>query len=449
MKLLRKNTADRLRHEFLPAAEEIVESPPSPFGRIVLWITTALLFVTLLWLYFGKIDVIASAQGKVVPEGNIKIVQPAGQALIKDIKVTEGQRVKKGQTLIEFDSTIALATVQSLEKSLEIAKLERDVLKSVEAGQDAAALIGQSTVSEGMKNDLLLLTQSQRSGVDARRELLGSSVAQAQAQVNTEKQNLQALESNLRDAQAKQALIELSLPQAAGAARTQLETELRNAIAQIASTQSAIGTQKQRIAQVEASVQQANGELRNYNIETSSTNLSTVIEHDKKINEFEDSLIKAKKELELQTLLSPVDGVVITVAASTIGGVTTAAQPLVTIVPDKTKYLIEADVSPTDIGFVKEGQKVTVKVDTFSFQRYGYLTGTVKTISADAVNDEKKGPVYKVKVSLDEGKTSKNNTIEVIPGMTVTGELVTGQRRIVEFFLDPLITHVGESLKVR
>lgn len=445
-KFARKTNANKLRYEFLPAAEEIVESPPSPFGRIVLWVTVALLTIAILWMYFGKIDVIASAQGKVVPEGNVKIVQPTGQGSIKAIKVTEGERVKKGQVLIEFDSTIASATVQALDKTLTIAKLEREVAKKIENGEDPTALIDASAVSAEMKGDLLLLAQSQRSAIDVRRELLNITASQTQSQINAERQNLQTLESNLHDAQVKQKNIEQAIT---STPTSQQLAELQNGQAQIASLQNAITTQRQRIAQAEASASQANGELKNYNTETSATNLTSVIEQDKKINELEDGLVKAKKELELQSLTAPVDGTILTIAANTIGGVATVAQPLVTIVPDGAAMQIEADVSTGDIGFVKLGQKVTVKVDTFSFQRYGYLTGTVKHISADAVNDEKKGAIYKVKIALDKAKTSKNNTIHVIPGMTVTGELITGQRRIVEFFLDPLITHTDESLKVR
>ena len=449
MKFLRKNSSSRLHYEFLPAAEEIVESPPSPFGRIVLWLTMLLLAIAMAWSYLGKIDVIASAQGKVIPEGNIKVVQPAGQAMIKAIKVTEGQQVKKGQLLVEFDATVTAAAVQALEKSLEVAKLERDVLKKIDVGDDPADMIAGSAVADQIKHDLLLLAQSKRAAVDIRRELLVISITQAQTQAAAEKQNQQLTETNLRAAQDAQARLEKTLAQAPDTSRARLQLELQDSKNQVANLQNTLVSQKQRVAQADASISQAHSNLKNYNAETSSTTLSTVLDQDKKIIELEDSLVGAKKDLELQSLASPVDGIVLSLGATTIGGVVTAAQPLVTIVPSDALYIIEANLSTSDVGFVKTGQKVTVKVDTFSFQRYGYLTGTVQSIGADAVSDEKDGLMYKLKVKLDETKTSKDNTIQLIPGMTVTGEVITGQRRIVEFFLDPLITHTDESLKVR
>ena len=149
------------------------------------------------------------------------------------------------------------------------------------------------------------------------------------------------------------------------------------------------------------------------------------------------------------SIKSPVDGSVLSLATKTIGGVVSAAQPVVEIVPEGTKLVIDATVQNRDIGFIRVGQPVVIKVDTYSFQRYGYLRGTVNSISPDAVNDEKQGLVYSMKVEIDSDTTSKNNTIKVEPGMSVTAEITTGNRRIIEFFLDPLMTHTDTSLEVR
>lgn len=125
------------------------------------------------------------------------------------------------------------------------------------------------------------------------------------------------------------------------------------------------------------------------------------------------------------------------------------SQPIMEIVPEGTKLVIDSTLQNKDIGFVCVGQPVVIKVDTYSFQRYGYLKGAVKSISPDAVEDEKRGSVYKMKVEINGGKTSKNNIINVAPGMSTTAEITTRKRRIIEFFLDPLMTHTDTSLEVR
>lgn len=414
MKLLNKFSnyrARRLQYEFLPAAEEIVETPPSPFGRIVLWMVIALLAVALLWSYFGKIDVVAVAQGKIVPEGNVKVIQPASQGVIKSIKVQEGDHVKKGQLLVELDSTLASADVVSLEKSLATAKLERDILNKTLAGQDATALINAANIPDETKEDLRQLMSARRSSVYVKREFLTVAITQAKDQLNSEKQNLATFESNQNTAQAEQ--------------------------------------QRLRVLQAEAAVSQADANLKNYDTENSMTSATSVVDQDKRIAEIQDNLARAKNSVQLQTITSPVDGTILSLSSNTIGGVVTTAQPFITIVPTGTPVLVEATLANKDAGFVHVGQKAAVKVEAYSFQRYGYLTGTVKSISADAVEDKTRGFVYKMIITLDNKVTSKNNNIQVSPGMAVTPEVTTGQRRIVEFFLDPLMTHIDESLKVR
>ncbi len=134
---------------------------------------------------------------------------------------------------------------------------------------------------------------------------------------------------------------------------------------------------------------------------------------------------------------------------STTGGVVNAGQKIIEIVPASATLVVEATAQNKDIGFIHVGQAVVVKVDTYAFQRYGYLKGKVMSISPDAIVDEKQGLIYKIKIEIATDKTSKDQTIKIAPGMSVTAEITTGQRRIIEFFLDPLMTHTDASLEVR
>jgi len=132
-----------------------------------------------------------------------------------------------------------------------------------------------------------------------------------------------------------------------------------------------------------------------------------------------------------------------------VGGVVNAGQQLAQVVPKKMPLYVDATLENQDVGFVKQGQRVVVKIAAYPFQRYGYLAGEVETISPDAIEDEKKGLIYKAKIKLDSSQSSKQADLKLLPGMSVSVEITTGERRVIEFFLDPLIAKTEESLKVR
>lgn len=445
----KKRDTDRLQYEFLPAALEIIETPPSPFGRIILWLITALLAIAFIWAYVGKIDVIASGQGKVVPQGNVKTIQPATGGIVSSIRVSEGERVKKDQLLMELDSTLATSEARAIEKSLTIANLERDILKKTLSGEDISELINNADIPDNMKSDLLQLSQSQSSVPQVRREFLSISITQANSQLVLEQQNLAKLQENLSGANAHRQEVEQQLSQASDAEKFTLQNELQQVNSQISSLENAISAQNQRVIQAQSVVAEARGNLRNYEAQYGSETNSSIVDQDKHITELEESLAKAKKNAELLAIKAPVDGTILSISTTTVGGVVTTAQPLIVIVPDSTPLIIEATLQNKDVGFVQVGQKVAIKVDTYSFQRYGYLTGTVKSISPDTFDDEKQGPIYRIKITIDSDKSSKDNTITVSPGMSVVSEITTDKRRIIDFFLDPFLTHTDDSLKVR
>ena len=449
MKLLRNRTNDNLQYEFLPSALEIIETPSSPFGRIIIWLIVTLLAIALVWSYFGKIDVIATTQGKVIPVGNVKTIQPASQGIITSIRVSEGEHVKQGQLLIELDSSLATSEMKSTEKSLATARLERDIMKKTLAGEDITELVNQADIPDDTKQDLLHLTDSKASAAQVRRQLLSSSISQAQSQLSNEQQAQRSLEESIQSGHVREQDLRNQIAQASGSQKSNSQAQLDDLTRQIGGLESTLMSQKQRVTQARAGIDQAKGNLSSFNAENTSTTSSSVVDQDKHIAELEDLLMKAKKNIEQLSIKAPVGGTILSLASNTIGGVVTAAQPLIVIVPENTPLIVEATLQNKDVGFVKVGQKVAVKVDTYSFQRYGYLNGTVKSISADAFDDQKQGSVYKMKVTLDDAKTSKDNTIDVSPGMSVTSEITTDKRRIIEFFLDPLVTHTDTSLKVR
>ena len=440
---------DRLQYEFLPAAEEIVETPAAPLGALVVWLVTLLLIVALVWSYFGRIDIVAVANGKISTEGSTKIIQPAISGVVTSINVHEGQRVKKGETLLALDKTTAEKDVATANQSLNTARVERDILRRLAVGGNTDEIINGADLPDETKAMLRQFASSQTALSAARQQAVNSTISNYQQQLQFNQQAKNQLETNAQNLKNRKAEIEKQLPNANPVDKLRLQNELSNIDQRITSADSAVLGQNQQLLQSQSALTQAQNQSQTQTAETSSAFNNQIIASEKRIIELENNLVKAKQILAQITITAPVDGTVLSLTVKTIGGVVNAGQQLAQIVPEKVPLYVDAALDNQDIGFVKPGQRAVVKVATYPFQRYGYLEGTVENISPDAIQDDKKGLIYKAKIKLNDDKSSKQNQLKLLPGMSVSAEITTGQRRIIEFFLDPLMTKADESLKVR
>ena len=440
---------DRLQYEFLPAAEEIVETPAAPLGALVVWLVTLLLIVALAWSYFGRIDIVAVANGKISTEGSTKIIQPAISGVVTNINVHEGQRVKKGETLLALDKTTAEKDVATANQSLSVTRVERDILRRLAVGGNTDDIINNADLPDEAKAMLRQFASSQTALSAARQQAANGTISNYQQQLQFNQQAKNQLETNAQNLKNRKAEIEKQLPNANPVDKLRLQNELSNIDQRITSADSAVLGQKQQLLQSQSALTQAQNQSQTQTAETNSAFNNQIITAEKRIIELENNLVKAKQILAQTTITAPVDGTVLSLTVKTIGGVVNAGQQLAQIVPEKAPLYVDAALDNQDIGFVKPGQRAVVKVATYPFQRYGYLEGTVENISPDAIQDDKKGLIYKAKIKLNDGKSSKQNQLKLLPGMSVSAEIATGQRRIIEFFLDPLMTKADESLKVR
>ena len=440
---------DRLQYEFLPAAEEIVETPAAPLGALVVWLVALLLVVALAWSYFGRIDIVAVANGKISTEGSTKIIQPAISGVVTNINVHEGQHVKKGETLLALDKTTAEKDVATVSQSLNTARVERDILRRLAVGGNTDEIINNADSPDEVKAMLRQFAGSQTALSAARQQAANGTISNYQQQLQFNQQAKNQLEINAQNLKNRKAEIEKQLPNANPIDRLRLQNELSNIDQRITSADSAVLGQNQQLLQSQSALTQAQNQSQTQIAETNSAFNNQIITAEKRIIELENNLVKAKQILAQTTITAPVDGTVLSLTVKTIGGVVNAGQQLAQIVPEKVPLYVDAALDNQDVGFVKPGQRVVVKVATYPFQRYGYLEGTVENISPDAIQDDKKGLIYKAKIKLNDDKSSKQNQLKLLPGMSVSAEITTGQRRIIEFFLDPLMTKADESLKVR
>jgi len=328
-------------HEFEPLLTEIEDSPLNPIGNTMFWVIIIFILIAGLWMYFGKVDIVISARGMVIPAGEEKVIQSLDKGVVTEIPVKEGQYVNKGDLL-------AIVAPAEYEPGLELNNLREE----------------EARVSEQIASDSTKLRIA-----------------------NNKRSRLGAVRDIIPQARYDEAVSESS----------ELSHEISGLRASLA-------------------------EIRNKRIQI---------------------------EKQKQIITSPIDGYVNKVLVHTIGGVVTPAQPILTVVPKNAALMLKAQVMNQDAGFVEVGMPVSIKIDTYNFQKYGILNGVVTVISPNSVEDQRLGPVYEVYIKPEnttlmvEGKEQR-----IKFGMSSTCEIKIGKRRIIEFFIYPLIKYLDESIKV-
>jgi hemolysin D len=447
----KKTNKDDLEYEFLPPALEIEETPPSPVKRVLIWVILAIVACTSAWSYFGRVEIVAEARGKVIPDGRVKVVQPMEEGIIKAILVEEGQRVKEGQVLIDLDPTIKQADVESNVSSLRMQYLDRERLMDELEGRNP----GEGPLRRERKNHVEAsaefkavqgrLRSARESEYRAREESQRLVIAQRESSFTAAEAILVKLERTLSIVSEQESSLK-ELYRGGFASRM----EWRDKEKELCAAQQDLEAQKKQVQNARDSLEEARKGLESLKHERDKSILADLVERERTIFSAEGEVTKARKRFEYEKLVSPVSGTVHGLATYTIGGIVKPAQDVVSIVPDGTPLIVEVMVQNKDIGFVKVGQETEVKLDTFPFQKYGTIRGKVIHLSPDAVEDEKLGPVYRMRSSMEK-KTMpvEGREVPVTPGMSASVEVKTGNRRIIEFFLSPIIKYARESLTLR
>ncbi len=473
-KLLRLPRRTRDEREFLPAALEIVDTPPSPVGRAIGLTIIAVAVLAIAWACIGKVDIVATAAGRIVPQGKTKIVQPADTGIVTAIHVADGDHVKAGDVLIELNSIQVMADRDRFQRDLLQANLNLARLRGL-----AATLPG--TPGEGRAPDLVDPPR------DAKPEDLALSLAAMRAQAANESAKLADLEQQVEAKQAEAAeaaaateKLQASLPMVADQEkllRAMRDQKIGSKLdwyqvnQQLIEQQHEIAVLAHRKDVAEAA-QRALREQRA--AEAAQYQMSVLADLDKmraQASELEAELAKAEQRLRQGVLHAPIDGTVQQLAIHTIGGVVTPAESLLAIVPAEGSLVVEAAVQNRDVGFIRAGQTVRVKIEAFNFTLYGLIDGQVIGVTRDAVSqsssdkkanrgdqangdnvtsDGNSGPVYLARIALSQDwMMTENGKVDLTPGMAVTAEIQTGERRLISYLLSPLVRHVSESMHER
>jgi hemolysin D len=449
--------------EFLPAALEILETPASPVGRAV-GLTLILFFaIAIGWATFGHVDIIATATGKVVPTGRTKTIQPLETGIVSAIHVHDGDKVTAGQVLVELDRTVTQA---------ERRRVGQDLLASL---LDVARLsaLRRSFGDLAVPHDI-------EEPVGARSAMLAQA-AEQQAKLASVVQQIDQKRAEVQSVTAAIAKIDATLPlldETLTIRRKAMDIQYGNRIAWIDAQTRLIDQQNERIVQerklveIEAARRALEQQLAQTKSGFERQVLSDLSDAQKKADEYRQDSIKAQQKTDEQLLRAPIDGTVQQLAIHTVGGVVSPAQQLMMIVPRGSSIEVEAMISNRDIGFVEHDQDAEIKIDTFNFTRYGLLHGKVISVSQDAIIKDKPPDrngaakqggalsessepagqelLYAARVSIDGTQMQvEDKMVNLAPGMAVPVEIKTGQRRIIEYVMSPLLRYRQESLRER
>ena len=454
----------RYEVEFLPAALEIVERPASPLGRTIAVTIMAIFVIVVAWAILGKIDITASAPGRLVPQGKTKIIQPADTGIVTAIDVADGDHVTAGTKLIELNPTQAMADHDHYTTDLLQARLDRArLLGLLMAKTGAVPVLVDPPANAGAAD---------RAAADA---AMQAQRAEQLAKLASFDQQMQEKDAEAAEAQATIDKLRISLPMLA--AESALRQKLRdmqfgNKLASF-DADARLADQRNEIPIYERHRDGARSAMAAMAQECQATDagyrLNLYQDLDKtesRISELTSDLAKTDQMLREQILRAPIDGTVQQLAIHTIGGVVTPAEPLLVIVPDDAGLVMEAMVENRDVGFIHPGQRAGIKIEAFAFTRYGVIEGKVIGLTRDAVDPSPdpgrdgtsadptqsahREPGYIARISLSrDWMMTEAGKVPLGPGMIATAEIQTGRRRIIDFLLSPLARGFSDGLHER
>ena len=433
--------------EFLPAALEVTETPPSPIGRAILWTIIVAAISAIVWACLAHVDTVAVAEGRLVPEGRLRSVEAAEQGVIRAIHVREGQHVTKGQVLIELDPTVAEAEADTARTELSTAMLTR--------ARDNA-LLGYTG---GSGSAFVPPPEADKLAVQAERQLVASRVDEYRAKLASVSERKAGAEAAVAGAQAEIVKLRRTLPLLKEALDLQqgLAAQGFGARQKLLQQQQAYVTAEQdlqgqiaKLAEARAQVASIQGEAAQAREEFVGKAAQERADAEGVVMTRGNVVREANQKRGLQRLTAPVSGTVQEVTVTNVGEVPEVGKPLVTIVPDGEPLVVEALLLNRDAGFVRTGMKASIKFEAYPFTRYGVLPARVLRVSPDATVDQQRGLVFPIRLRLENAHLEvEGHPAALAPGMSVTAEVITGSRTLIEYLWSPMSRALHEAGRER
>lgn len=436
---------------FLPGALAVQSRPPSPLPRILVGIVLLMFVFLLAWAYWSEIDIMATAEGKIIPTGRTKEVHALQQSRVIAIHVTEGQRVNQGDLLLELDQSLTQADLTKTQQ--RIAYLDKQIIgyeylkqeiANVSA-EDSALAEAPTPAAKPVKVNIPHWALQLAASFNSQWLGLKASLANKTAEHQLTQTQIRKLETTLPLIQERANNLK-ALQGKKWVARTRfLEIEQQKLTAEFELKEA-----KDRLAIVQASIKQLQAQREQLLADTRAQYQQKYLELYQEQSSSTEEWHKAKALNGAQRLYAPVTGTVMQLSVTTLGSVVQAATPLMLIVPEDAPLEAEVLLQNKNIGFVDLNMDTTIKIHTFPFTKFGTIDGTVIQISGDAIEQEQQGLLFPVKLQLKQDSLHVGTRlVKLKPGMSLTAEMKTGKRRVIEFFLAPLLRYKDESVRER
>jgi len=423
------------------------EKPTHPAPHILVICITLFLISIIVWSYTGELDIVATAPGKIVVSEKTKALQFSESGIIHSVNVRDGDRVEKGQLLVDLTDTLLNAETTRIKQLLNSARndvyISEMLLKTINQDADLTSLIPVifNVLEVGSQNRLI----TQREDIIAQARKLKAELAIRKAEVKTIEDDISRFYEILPIAQKRENDLKDLTQQGffsshAALDRTVERIELEKSLAM---SKSRLGV---AIAAVDESLQAQQVFYSN----TKNSIQERYIDAQEKVAELEQESKKAEFRLKTTKLVSPVAGTVQQLSQIAPGSFANAGQVLMIIVPFTDEITVNAELDAKDIGFVSIGQIVQIKLDTFPHTRYGTLRGNVKSISRDATFTSDGRPIFSLEIALQRKLISiGQHEVPLSPGMTLSAEIITGKRKIKEYVFDPIFKTTSSALRER
>jgi adhesin transport system membrane fusion protein len=410
-------------------------------SRLIIFASAMGFALFLLWATFAHVDEVTRGQGRVIPSSKVQVVQSTEPASIRTILVRSGQRVRKGQLLVRMDNTessSALGQIEAENRSLaaRTARLGREA-----QGEGSACPPGADECA-----DEAMLQSVRASALRSRLAGLAAAVEQRRRDLGEAMATVDSLRGSAALAQRQ---VDMLTPLAEKSIVPQ--TELLTARRELVDTQGRLAAAQQAVSRSSAAIREAQADASRADFEFRQEALNEKSQLSAKMAVNSESLKGATGRLQRAEIRSPVDGIVNDVQVTTVGGFLNAGQKIMEVVPLGEKLLVEARVRPSDIAFIRVGDKAIVKVTAYDFSIYGGLDGKVVQVSADSIYDEATKEAY-FTVIVETGRSyllSGDKQLPIAPGMICDVEIITGRKSILAYLLKPVLKARSEALRER
>ncbi|MGZ4968230.1 MAG: HlyD family type I secretion periplasmic adaptor subunit [Methylobacter sp.] len=429
--------------EFLPDADEIERSPLPRSARITLHVLLAALIAFVLWASYSDLDRVVVAHGRLItPLPNI-LVQPLETSIVQSIDVRIGQVVKKGESLATLDPTFAQADEVQLRKQLSSLETQS---KSLEAELSGNKTLGNNTDADSrLQADLSVERQA---NYQAQLAKMDENVARLQATLITNRHDQQMLTEHAKPLREIEAMQEKLVARNFGARVRLLEAQEKRQ-----EVERDLQLAKNREQEIKRELASMEAEKVAFKKGWRQKMMEEMLSTSRDKNSVSEQLQKADRRRKLVTLTSPSDAVVLEIAKLSLGSVVQGGGAFFTLVPLGAELEAEVQIDSMDVGYVKLGDVSRIKLDAYPFQRHGILTGEVRTMSEDAFRQEAEtgksmDAYYKARISLGNSHLKKMpEQARLLPGMTLTAEIVVGKRSVISYLLWPLTKALDEAMK--